>query len=307
MEIKAKDLGKLVELPVKPGWGPGKIMKIDAGHVHIRFRDCGDKTARKYHIDLNPLKWAEAQSDPQLDLIGPPHPHTKRRVAPRSLHLDYTQALGLFLSLYPLGFADPAYLGDAKKGERFRLENASRVFLDKLGGGQLGRLLESRNFAVLAQKARKVLEAQDLLRQSELKSFLALLKDEKRSFAYFTALAGVLEDGEVRHDSMHPYFEALRKNPAPGLAKWPIATLLPFLAQPQRHMFLDPQITQSFATVTGGRLIFEPQPNWRTYYSLMAMSAAYLHRLKAQGAKDYLDVQVFMTVIPAAAKAKKTV
>jgi hypothetical protein len=307
MEITARDLGKLVELPIKPSWGPGKIMKIDSGHVHIRFRDCGDKMARKYHRDVNPLQWAGVQTDPKLDPLGPPHPKIKRRTAPRGVHLEYNQVVELFIAMYPLGFDDPAYLGDTRMGERFRLENASRVFLDNLGGGQLARLLGGRDFKVLVQRVGKVLEAQDLLRKSELKSFHALLKHEESCFAYFGALAGVLADEEVRHDSMHPYFECARKNPAPGFDKWPIVTLLPFLAQPHRHMFLAPQVTQSFAVATGNKLLFEPQPNWRTYYSLMAMSAGYLERLKSIGARDYLDVQVFMAIIPGAAKVKSAV
>jgi len=50
MHINSKDIGKLVELPIKPDWGPGKIMKLEEGHAYIRFRDCGDTMARKYNV-----------------------------------------------------------------------------------------------------------------------------------------------------------------------------------------------------------------------------------------------------------------
>ena len=127
------------------------------------------------------------------------------------------------------------------------------------------------------------------------------------TFTYFGALAALLGDSEVRHDSMHPYFEAVRNNPIPGFAKWPVATLFAFLAQPQRHMFLMPQITKDFAEMMWSGLVYESQPNWRTYYSLSEMSAAFLEKLKPLGARDYMDIQTFIMITHAAAREKTAV
>lgn len=66
MEIQLKDLGKIVELPVKPDWGPGIISKIENRFALIIFRDTKEKAAKKYLLAENPLKWAANQDDPAL-------------------------------------------------------------------------------------------------------------------------------------------------------------------------------------------------------------------------------------------------
>lgn len=62
MEIKEKDLGKVVQLPVRPEWGPGIITKIENRFAHIRFKDAEEKTAKKYLRAGNPLILAKDQS-----------------------------------------------------------------------------------------------------------------------------------------------------------------------------------------------------------------------------------------------------
>ncbi|HVZ81312.1 MAG TPA: hypothetical protein VHE12_11040 [bacterium] len=66
MEIKEKDLGKIVQLPVRPEWGLGIIVQTDRRFAFIFFREVKEKTAKKYFRDENPLVLAPDQAQPDL-------------------------------------------------------------------------------------------------------------------------------------------------------------------------------------------------------------------------------------------------
>jgi hypothetical protein len=67
MLISEVDLGKIVQLPVKPEWGLGIISKIENRFAFILFRDTEEKTAKKYFRIENPLKLASDQDQPDLN------------------------------------------------------------------------------------------------------------------------------------------------------------------------------------------------------------------------------------------------
>lgn len=66
MQINDVDLGKIVQLPVRPEWGLGIISKIESRFAYILFRSTEEKTAKKYFRSENPLTLAKDQD--QLDL-----------------------------------------------------------------------------------------------------------------------------------------------------------------------------------------------------------------------------------------------
>ncbi len=66
MEINTKDLGKIVELPVKPEWGMGIIGKMDMRFAYIIFDKSDDGLAKKFYLNENPLKLAANQDEPAL-------------------------------------------------------------------------------------------------------------------------------------------------------------------------------------------------------------------------------------------------
>jgi hypothetical protein len=287
----------LVDLSIKPDWGPGKLLKVENGYAFVRFRDCGDRMAKKFGINDNPLSWATVQTDARLDEMTQDPVKKKRRPAVPARILDFNQALGFFQDRYPRAFSDPLYQGGPQAGGQYQVEELSRQFHASFGDGQLGKMVDNRGSRVIVERMLLILKDQDLLYRTELKSFKELLKDENQTLLYFKALSEVLEAGEVNHDWMNPYFEAVKAVQVPGFAKWPNTTLLPFLAQPNRHMLLKPQVAKGIAAMLGNPFIYEPQPNWRTYLTLLEMSAGYLKMLQPLGARDYLDVQSFFSVV----------
>ena len=66
MEINSKDLGKIVDLSLKPDWGPGIISKMDLRFAYIIFQNAEDGLAKKYFLTENPLRLSANQDEPAL-------------------------------------------------------------------------------------------------------------------------------------------------------------------------------------------------------------------------------------------------
>ena len=66
MEINENDLGKIVQLSLKPEWGLGIIHKVQNRFAYVLFRDSKEKTPKKYSRAANPLNFAEDQDQPDL-------------------------------------------------------------------------------------------------------------------------------------------------------------------------------------------------------------------------------------------------
>ena len=86
--------------------------------------------------------------------------------------------------------------------------------------------------------------------------------------------------------------------PQPGsrVATWPVATIFPYLAHPDRNMFLKPEVTKEAAQRLGFHLNYKSEPNWLTYRSLLSLAELLMEELRPLGARDLIDVQSFIWV-----------
>ena len=112
-------LGMLVDHPTKPEWGPGRVLAILGRNVRVYFRDFpehgGGDEIQEIHVDHVPLIPAKSQSDPRLDNL----PATITDLGPLSVRCGFLpEVIASFLQTFPLGFADPKYIGTRNLGER---------------------------------------------------------------------------------------------------------------------------------------------------------------------------------------------
>ncbi len=84
-----------------------------------------------------------------------------------------------------------------------------------------------------------------------------------------------------------------------GTLTWPIATYLPFLWSPDRHMFLKPNVTRDFAERVGHRFAVDYDPEIRpgVYESLLDLAAFAAAGIAALRPVDHIDVQSFIWVV----------
>ena len=75
---------------------------------------------------------------------------------------------------------------------------------------------------------------------------------------------------------------------------WPVVTVFPFLAQPDRHIFVKPNVSRVAAAQYGFDLCYLSRPNWRTYASLLKLADVVRADLRDLRPRDLIDVQSFL-------------
>jgi hypothetical protein len=82
-------------------------------------------------------------------------------------------------------------------------------------------------------------------------------------------------------------------------AKWTVATYLPFLWQPEKHMFLKPEVTKDFAARVGHRFAtdYKARLDFAVYESLVDLVSKTASELAELKPRDRIDVQSFIWVV----------
>lgn len=290
--------GMVVEHLAKPEWGRGRVISVAGDHVSVRFsqRDARGRSVGATDFDLRqtPLRLADDQSDPFPPGTAVPRVQrsTKSSSAPRpSSTLE--ALVGRFQLKYPGRFEDDQYRRNERDYKQAAHREAEGAFGGALSGWPVGEEFAKRVSAVV-QRSINLLHTQEVIALSA-----ALGEGGPTVERFRTALHRVVSDLTVTEGAMDEYFGAVLELPQVGkspAATWPTATLLPFLVQPTRHMFLKPKVTKFAEASLGVDLNYKPQPRWLTYRCLLDMSSHLLERLRPLGARDFIDVYSFIWV-----------
>ncbi len=288
--------------PTKPDWGLGKVLAMQGNNVTIYFKD--DATDhRTFLIDKIKLNVADDQSDPMLDKLPP---FVKGAFVTKTKKVTIREGIEAFKKQLPGCFADPNYLGVGDVdvvGERNYKLRAHQIYLDGFGDGKGEALLESGKIDELCDLVQGVVtkDHMNLLSPYEAMAFRdGLIASDKTAAEYFRALFLFVEGGP-NQQSFNALASAVTNLPVQEgrarVATWPVLTLPPFLADPNRFMFLKPEPTQACADRLRFDLLYDSSLRWATYERLMTMGEILLNELKPLGAQDFIDVQSFMWVI----------
>ena len=203
-----------------------------------------------------------------------------------------------FLRYFPEGFKDETYLD----WERDYKWEAHGRWEEALGRAEFRRLLRAGEFAEVAARAVRV---EQRTRHSMLFSFekMALrdaVKSESGARAFAEGLHELLHGGgrlERRFDRWVEAVEALPRRQTRVLT-WPLVTVFGFIAQPEQHFFLKPNVTKIAAEEYGYDFQYKSGPNWQTYIDLLAFAETVRRDLRAAGLKprDKIDLQSFLWV-----------
>jgi len=296
-------VGDYVTHPIKPEWGLGRVLDV-AGHtLTVYFRDLPGEhprdALRKLRVDKVALERRSVASDIVLDNL-PPY-RAGDFVRPPRERLTYQQGIEKFQALFPLFFEDPRYIGDLKAGERAYKWAAHELFQQTLGGGTLGALLQAREIDAARTRVLAVEGRVNLLSRFEKAALREALRDDAVAEDYLLALDALISDGVAKREGFERYIAAVERLPSvegrTDPAKWPVATLIPYLAEPSTFAFLKPQVTQECAARLMFDLNYAPALSWLTYSKLHEMSVYLLGQLRRYGARDFIDVQSFIYVI----------
>ena len=77
---------------------------------------------------------------------------------------------------------------------------------------------------------------------------------------------------------------------------WPLVTVFGFIARPDVHIFLKPNVTRVAAKAYGFEFHYQSKPNWATYRSLLDFAETVRRDTRDLRPKDMIDLQGFIWV-----------
>jgi hypothetical protein len=272
-------------------FGLGKVLDVKLQHVLVHFKD-DNLDVRKLAIDKSPLTVPEIQSDPRLDSL-PAFSDGKFEGKSKRIGLD--DAIAEFMRQFPKGFEDPAYAE-----QRSPKATAHELYESTLGGGLAEELLAADEVAEITQQVVALIGPTKLLSKFEVIALRDGLGEQPHAKRFFGALLEFLK-AAPSEAGFEKLVAAIGKLPATTpkarVASWPVLTILPFLARPDLFMFLKPEPTVACALRLRFDLHYDPSLQWVTYNQLMTLSNLLLEKLQPLGARDYIDVQSFLSLI----------
>jgi hypothetical protein len=201
-----------------------------------------------------------------------------------------------FLRFFRKGFRDETYLA----WERDYKWETHQNWEEALNRNAFRRLLDAAEYAEIAARA---VRTEQRSRHSMIFSFEKMaLRDAVKSTAGARAFATGLYDflhgrgtDEARFVAWVEVIAALPRKQTRVLT-WPLVTVFGFIAQPDRHIFLKPNVTKIAARKYGFDFPYESKPNWKTYGSLLDFAETIRRDQRDLKPRDMIDLQSFIWV-----------
>ena len=305
--MSAIRVGSYVTHSQRPAWGVGKVFGQSQQHVLVGFSalPINDRFKRmEYRIGL--LEPAALKQDAELDSWKVECDSTchylgavdKPRKTVKTAALTPELAMERFIGKFNNGFGDAWY----RSTHRDQRVSQSQAITAQLQPERLRALAVSDPRAA-ADMILQVLETpKPLLNGAELPRLREAFGDVSHLPAYLVALADLLEAERPSVKTFDAYLAAIgalsmpqKKTPV----TWPLVTAIPYLAQPDRYLFVRPTSTSRAASLLGFSLQLNRVPNWQTYERVLGMGNNLLAFIKPRGGQDMFDVQAFITAIGA--------
>lgn len=200
-------------------------------------------------------------------------------------YFGYAGAKSRFLKFFPNGFHSEGYASqerDYKIAAKRKLDDT--VPLEKaLTGSGYGEAVLSVYRATNMLSPFEKTRLQDVLRGPAADTFI-------QAVAAFTVEAN--RNTLARLEATLKPYES---------AKWTVATYLPYLWQPERHMFLKPEVSKDYAARVGHPFasVYEPGLKFEVYSSLLDLIERTSIVLSDLQPRDRIDIQSFIWVVGA--------
>ena len=205
----------------------------------------------------------------------------------RQLELRHIPGMiAAFKEQYPGGF----YGEQQARDERDYKVRAAIEFQDLLGKAEFEALLRSGEYQTLYDRAARLVGLTNFIQGSFEKPVLLDAIKENRD-QYMAALYEFIwgtDDLEARFNEFMRFSESV------GLAKWTYLTYFLFLSDPERHMFVKPEMLKRSLEISQYPLDYEPTPSYDQYRQILEFSEWLKARIAELQPRDMIDVHSFM-------------
>ena len=199
-----------------------------------------------------------------------------------------------FLHFFPEGFHDETYLA----WERDYKANAHREWNRVLNRRIHAALLRKSEFAEVALRAVRIEARTNLIFSFEKMALRDAVKSAAGAKAFANGLYDFLYGRECVQERFEQWCEIIRSLPRKQtrVLTWPIVTVFGFIAQPDQHIFLKPNVTRRAAHEYRFPFHYGSDPEWSVYSSYVRFAEQVQRDLHDLRPRDMIDLQSFIWV-----------
>jgi hypothetical protein len=199
-----------------------------------------------------------------------------------------------FLHFFPGGYQDETYLD----WERSYKWQAHERWVEALDRTRYRSLLKAGKFADIASRAVSIESRTNLLFSFEKMALRDAVKAPGGARAFAEGLYDFLYGNAADERRFERWCEVVAALPRrqTRVLTWPLVTVFGFIALPNEHIFLKPNVTRAAAREYGFEFRYQSRPNWDTYASLLEFAEAVRRDTRDLGPRDMIDLQSFIWV-----------
>jgi hypothetical protein len=199
-----------------------------------------------------------------------------------------------FLRFFSDGFQDETYLA----WERDYKWNASREWERMLNQAAFSALLREGDYAEVALRAVRIEARTNLIFSFEKMALRDAVKPAAGARMFATGLYDFLHGKGKMQERFERWCEVVAALPRKQtrVLTWPIVTVFGFIAQPEKQIFLKPNVTRTAAREYGFPFHYQSRPAWKIYAGCLEFAGTVRDDLQDLGPRDMIDLQSFIWV-----------
>ncbi len=199
-----------------------------------------------------------------------------------------------FLKFFPDGFRDETYVA----WERGYKWEAHERWNELLGQASFRSMLREGAHTEIAARTVRIESRTNLLFSFEKMALRDAVKSPLGARLIADGLYEFLYGVGSLESKFGHWCEAVAALPRKQtrVLTWTVVTVFGFIAQPDTHIFLKPNVTRAAAREYGFDFTYQSRPQWETYSSLLKFSDAVRRDLRDFRPRDMIDIQSFIWV-----------
>ena len=199
-----------------------------------------------------------------------------------------------FLGFFPGSFRDPTYIS----WEREYKWSAHLRWIEQLDAPRMRGLMKSGDYEEFARRAVAIESRTNLLFSFEKMALRDAVRTPGGARVFSEALYDFLHGRGSDEGRFERWIDAVGSLPRrqTRVLTWPLVTVFGFIAQPERHMFLKPNVTRRAADMYGFDFVYRSRPAWAVYSCLLAFAEQVRKDQRALKPRDMIDLQSFVWV-----------
>ena len=200
-----------------------------------------------------------------------------------------------FLSFFPEGFRDETYVA-WERDYKWKAHEEWQTLLDRRVWKSL---LDDANYSEIANRAVRIESKTNLLFSFEKMALRDGVKTAAGAKTFSRGLFRFLHGDGESEAKFQRWCDTVAKLPRKQtrVLTWPVVTVFGFIAQPEKHIFLKPNVTRVAAQEYGYSFDYSSKPNWKTYSDLLKFAATIRKDVGDLSPRDLIDIQSFIWVL----------